>query len=156
MRTIYCMKHNLLISVILFTSLSSLAVGDFSGHWVAEGGEVTSDVGLNSKCSRVEIVIEQTQSAVITQKYSSSCNLFSSEWGPMEQLFADGKIYEQGEEVGTIDDSSLTSIAPSGTAFYLYNMRLVPGASGEIELESEYGVKNAVGTILTTARLKRQ
>jgi hypothetical protein len=32
----------------------------------------------------------------------------------------------------------------------------VPGANGEIELESEYGVKNAVGTILTTARLKRQ
>lgn len=150
------MKKNILFIIASLLSTTALAVGDFSGHWVAEEGEVTSQIGLNSKCSRVEIIIEQTATAVITKKYSSTCDMFGSSWGPVEQAILDGKIYEHGEPVGTIDETSLNSAAQDGTVLYHYNLRLVAGANGKMELESEYGTQNFVGKLITVARLKRQ
>lgn len=141
---------------LISLGINAHAIGDFSGHWVTDSGEVVSDLGLNSKCTGIEIVIEQTASEMITKQYTSTCALFGSSWGPMVQEIKDGKVFEQGEEVGTVDDTTLVSIAPSGTAVYIYNLKLVPSANGEMELESVYGVKNSLGTIRTEARLKRK
>ncbi len=71
-------------------------------------------------------------------------------------IIADGKVYEHGEQVGTVDDTTLISIAPSGSVAYHYNLRLVPAADGTMELESEYGAQNFLGTLMTVARLRRQ
>lgn len=150
------MSKNILFAVAIVFSPNLFAIGDFSGHWVAEHGEVVSQIGLNSQCSRVEIIIEQTPTAVITKKYTSTCDLYGSSWGPVEQTVMDGKVYEHGEHVGTVDETSLISLAPSGTVAYHYNLHLVSGPNGEIELESEYGAQNFLGTLMTVARLKRQ
>ena len=145
-----------IFTAILALGINAFAIGDFSGHWISEGGEVVSDLGLNSKCSRIEIVIEQTDIEIVTKQYTSTCDLFGSSWGPMVQQIENGKVFEHGEEVGTVDDTTLVSVAPSETVFYLYNLQLVPAADGSMELESVYGVKNYLGTIRTMAHLKRK
>lgn len=142
--------------LILFLGLKTWAVGNFEGHWIATQGEVTSNLGLSSTCTKIEIVIRQTESSIVTDKYESTCQLYSSTWGPVVQRIQDGKVYEDEDVVGTIDDSSLLTTAPSGTVFYIYNLKLVPNNNGQMDLEAEYGVRNYLGTILTTARLVKQ
>lgn len=144
------------LSALIFLAIAvqAHAVGDFSGIWVGEG-EVSGVAGLGSKCSKVEIIVEQTETSVFTKKYESTCDLYGSTWGPIQQDYHDGQVFENGEPVGIIDDTHMTSTAPDGGAIYIYNLTLVPGPNGTFELDSEYGVQNFVGTLMTRARLKR-
>lgn len=131
------------------------AVGDFSGHWTADKGTVSSNLGLRSDCTKVELDIAQTADKLTVRKYKSDCNLFGSSWGPDEMTLKDGKVYEDGDEVGTITGDTLMTIAPSGTVAYAFNLKLVKGADGQPVLESYYGVKNATGAIATEANLTK-
>jgi hypothetical protein len=144
-----------LFILLLSLTFKSWAVANFEGRWIATEGEVVSTLGLNSKCSRIEIIIKQTTNEIITEKYESTCELYGSTWGPVLQTIKDGKVYEHDELVGTIDEESLLTTAPSGTVFYIYNLSLISDSSGQIQLKAEYGVRNYLGTLLTTARLSR-
>lgn len=140
-----------------FTLVSTVAFAraNFSGHWVAQSGSVSSNVGLSSKCSKVEIVIEQSETSLVTKKYESTCDLYGSTWGPVQEDFIGDQVLEQGTPVGKITDDTLITVAPDGTAEYAFNLRLKKDASGEVVLESYYGVRNSVGAIATEAILHR-
>lgn len=146
------------IFFILFLSFiqNVQAIGDFSGHWIANSGEVKSNIGLSSTCSKIEVIIEQTETEIVTKRYESTCDLYSSSWGPVAQTIADGKVYEDDLQVGIVDDTTLVSTAPSGTAAYIYNLILGVDSKGERTLTVEYGVKNYVGTIITTGVFNKQ
>ncbi len=127
------------------------AIANFSGHWIATDGKVSSNIGLNSNCSRVEILIQQSETEILTQVYNAECNLFGSKWGPIRQQIRDGKVYEQDEEVGTISTDTMITISASGTSKYAYNLKLVQNADGTKSLKSYYGTQGAIGAIATEA-----
>ncbi len=131
-------------------------IANFSGHWVASSGKVTSTIGLTDTCSRVEIVIEQTADQLITKSYKSDCNRYGSKWGPVTEILKNGKVYEDENEVGTIDSTTMTTKSADGATAYLYNLQLTKEASGTIALKSVYGAQSSVGTITTEATLTRQ
>jgi hypothetical protein len=145
----------LLSALVFLPSPAKAAVADFSGHWVADKGTVSSNVGLHSECSAVTIDIEQTSTKLTVKQYKSECALFGSTWGPSEMTLKDGKVFEDGEEVGTISGDTLITISPSGTAAYAFNLKLIKGDDGQSVLESYYGVKNGVGAIATEANHRR-
>ncbi|MBY0384773.1 hypothetical protein K2X05_06400 [bacterium] len=149
------MKNIVFIVVVAFFQ-NAQAIGDFSGHWIADSGEVKSNVGLSSTCSKIEVIIEQTDTTIVTKKYESTCKLYGSSWGPFVQTIEDGKVYEDDEQVGIVDDTKLTSTSPSGTATYIYNLILGTDSKGERTLTVEYGVKNYVGTIITYGTFYKQ
>lgn len=149
------MKNILFIAVVVFFQ-NAQAIGDFSGHWIADAGEVKSNVGLSSTCSNIEVIIEQTETEIVTKKYESTCDLYSSTWGPVVQAIADGKVYEDDLQVGIVNETTLVSTAPSGTAAYIYNLILGVDSKGERTLTVEYGVKNYVGTIVTYGMLYKK
>lgn len=130
-------------------------VANFTGHWVATSGKVSSQLpGLSGKCSHVEIIIEQSETQITTKIYKANCNLFSSEWGPIVQEIRDGKIYEGSDEIGTIDETKMLSIFTSGGVQYAYNLRL--GSDGQAPyLDSYYGVRGSVGAIVVEARMQK-
>ena len=67
------------------------------------------------------------------------------------QEIRDGKIFEQGEEVGTIDDTTMITVSRSGSYQYAYNLRLHKSAEGIETLESYYGTKGIIGAMITEA-----
>jgi hypothetical protein len=147
-------------AILLFFSLSIstigfAAVGNFSGHWVANSGKLSSTIGLSADCTKVEIVIEQTETQLLTKLYNAECALFGSKWGPVPQEIRDGKVYEQGELVGTITEDTLMTLSTSGTYQYAYNLRLKKTADGKETLDSYYGAKGAVGAMVTEATHQR-
>jgi hypothetical protein len=114
-----------LLTILGAGNSKALARANFSGHWVANSGKVSSNVGISASCSKVEIIIEQNEKEFITKKYESTCNFFGSQWGPVKQDLNGEQVLEQGEVVGSISDDTLITTAPSGTAAYAYNLKLV-------------------------------
>jgi hypothetical protein len=139
------------IGFILFLSSGASALANFTGHWIATNGKVSSTVGLSSKCSKVEIDIVQTEDAIQTKIYNATCDSFGSKWGPITQTIKNGKVYEQDEEVGKINEDTMITISTSGSYQYAYNLKLIKGADGKTQLMSYYGVKGAVGAMVTEA-----
>lgn len=134
----------------------AFAVADFSGHWIANSGKVSSNIpGLSANCSRVEIVIEQNEHALITRRYETDCQLFSTHWGPVQEDIQGTQVLEQGEIVGSISDDTLMTTSPSGTAAYAFNLKLIHDSQGSVILKSYYGTKTAVGAMATEADLHR-
>lgn len=141
------------ISLLLVLSVQSHAqdVADFTGRWVAAAGTISSTIGLSSKCSSVEIEIIQTVDVIETKLYKATCDLFGSTWGPITQEIRNGKIYEDGEEVGTITKDTMITVSTSGTMQYAYNLKLIQSPSGQKQLMSYYGTRGGVGAIVTEA-----
>lgn len=143
---------------VLFSWIVSFSAGanvQLEGHWVADSGQVSSNIGLSAKCTRVEIIIEQDEKSVKTLKYDAQCGTLGSKWGPIQQDIENGKVFEAGVEVGTIDDTTLLTTSVDGTVQYAYNLRLVRGQNGEPLLQSYYGTKNFIGAIVTEATLSK-
>jgi len=156
------MKKN--VSIILtsflltFTNAASAnaeGIANFSGHWIASVGKVSSNVGLSSNCSRVEIIIEQSDTAILIKKYNAECAMFGSSWGPVSMEIKGTKVFENGEEVGHISADTLITISQEPSAAYAFNLKLISDASGKPIMESYYGVKNGVGAIATEANLAK-
>lgn len=131
-------------------------IANFSGHWIASEGKVSSNIGLNSKCSKVEILIEQTETEIITNLYNAECDMFGSKWGPIHQEIRGGKIFENDLEVGTITEDTLRTTAPSGAYQYAYNLRLLNSPEGKKILQSYYGTRGAVGAMAIEALHQKQ
>ncbi len=144
------------ISIFLIGHLSLLSSAsygyNFSGHWVAQGGQVSSNIGLSSPCSKVEILIQHTDDQIRTEFYKSDCQMFGTKWGPVVQDIKDGKVFEKGVEVGTITDDTLITVSSSGTYKYAYNLKLKKSDQGELRLNSYYGTKGAIGAMATEAQ----
>lgn len=139
---------------LLFSS-PAWAVGDFSGHWLATSGKISSNIGLKGTCSKVEIIIEQTPDNLHTEKYSAKCSLFDSDWGPIDQTIRNGKVFEGDEEVGTITEDTFKTMAPDGNVSYAYNMKLIRNADGSFSMDSYYGTGNGFGAIVIEATLQK-
>ncbi|MEN0058461.1 MAG: hypothetical protein AAGB31_06475 [Bdellovibrio sp.] len=147
-------RHHHFVSiagVILLWAGQAQAVANFSGHWIANEGKLTSTVGMSADCTKVEIIIEQTETQIKTRLYDAKCSLFGSKWGPVVQEIRDGKVYEEGVEVGTITEDTMITVSNSGTYQYAYNLRLKTNAQGQIILESYYGTKGSLGSMVTQA-----
>lgn len=147
-----------ILALILLLVLSSISQGqqaktvaNFSGHWIATDGKVSSNVGLNSACTQVEILIQQTETEILTEVYNAECKLFGSKWGPIHQQIRDGKVYEQDEEVGMISSDTLITTSTSGTSKYAYNLKLIQNSDGIKSLKSYYGTQAAIGAIAIEA-----
>ncbi len=138
-----------LLSLIL--PFQSMAIANFTGHWIATSGKLSSNVGLSAKCTKVEIEIVQTQGVIETKIYDATCGMFGSKWGPIKQDIKDGKIYEAGVEVGTINDDTMITVSTSGTYQYAYNLKLIQSADGKKQLMSYYGTKGGIGAMVTEA-----
>jgi hypothetical protein len=147
-------KLLIFLSVNLFFTLPAMALADFSGHWVGDG-KINSNIGLNSTCSKIEIVISQTATTLVTEKYVSTCKLFGSSWGPVEMTIQGGDVFEDGEQVGTINDDTLLTIEPSGTVAYAFNLKLVPKGDGTMALQTYYGTQNSIGGMATEGLLHK-
>lgn len=133
--------------------ISSVSMGlNFSGHWVANSGKVSSNIGLNSPCSKVEILIQHTDDQIRTEYYKSDCQMFGAKWGPVVQNIKDGKVFENGVEVGTITEDTLMTTSTSGTYKYAYNLKLKVSDEGELILNSYYGTQGAIGAMATEAQ----
>jgi hypothetical protein len=147
----------ILLSILLTTP--AFATGDFSGHWLATTGKLSSTVGLKADCTKIEIVVEQRADALVTKQYRADCGTYGPHWGPVTQTIKNGKVFEGEDEdeteVGTITDDTLITVSNSGGVAYAYNMKLHPKADGSVTLQSYYGVKNAVGTIVIEGDLQR-
>jgi hypothetical protein len=145
----------------LFTALllltPAIAFGsDLTGHWIASVGKVSSNVGLNSNCTKVEIEIEQRPGTLTVKRYHSDCGLYGSTWGPdVMTVKPDGKVFEGEDEVGTFSGNTLMTISHDGGVDYAFNLKLIQAADGSETLESYYGVHNGTGAIVTEADLKR-
>ena len=140
----------LILSISILSTFAYGAVVQLAGHWVADAGTVSSNIGISGKCSKIEIIIEQTDSYVLTKKYTAECgmgNIMGSTWGPVRDDIKDGKIYEAGNEVGTIDATTMRTTAPDSGANYAYNLRIRTGSDGQPEMETYYATQNAVGAI---------
>lgn len=150
------MKILLSLFIALFCSSNqALAIAPLGGHWVALEGKISSNLGLSGKCSKVEIMIEQTEARITTTKYESTCTMFGSKWGPIPQDIKDGKVYEAGEQVGTINDTTLITISQDGSYQYAYNLKLITGPQGQTQLQSYYGAGSGIGAIATEATLEK-
>lgn len=148
------------ISGILFLgftsfSVSAFAVANFTGHWVSNSGKVSSNVGLGANCTKIEIIIEQTETEIVTKKYHSTCGFFGSDWGPNTMQIQNGKVFENGDEVGYVNDTTLISITPDVNVLYAFNLKLTQTADGKPAVQSYYGVKNGVGAIATEGILEK-
>lgn len=128
---------------------------DFSGDWVGTSGQVKSDFGLSSSCSKIEIEIRQSEGLLLTEKYISTCDQFGSSWGPVREVIRDGRVYEGQQEVGTFDGQNLITKSQDGSISYLYNLRMSMGRDGQPRLQSVYGVQNYLGTATTEGELVR-
>ena len=137
--------------LFLLFSTQAFAIANFSGHWIANSGQLSSNVGLSAKCTKVEVEIVQTEQVIETKIYDATCGLFGSKWGPIKQDIKDGKIFEAGIEVGTIDDDTLITVSTSGTYQYAYNLKLIKAADGSTQLMSYYGTRGSLGAMVTEA-----
>jgi hypothetical protein len=156
--TLGCIKGVSMIfrSVLFLVSsiaVQAFAVANFSGHWVATNGKVSSNVGLSADCKSVEIFIEQTETSIVTKTYRADCGTLGTKWGPVRQEIRGTQIFEEGDLVGTISGDTLMTTSKSGTAAYAYNLKLIRTANGELILKSYYGTKTAIGAIATEADL---
>jgi hypothetical protein len=139
---------------VLALPSAAFAVADFSGTWVASAGTVSSTVGISSTCTKITIRVVQTATEIRTDLYNAECKSYGSKWGPILQYIRAGKVFERDsdgneDEVGTISDDTLITVSQSGTMQYAYNLKLVPQPDGSKKLMSYYGVKGAIGAIVT-------
>jgi hypothetical protein len=150
------MKHFFSALILLTPALTFGA--DFTGRWSANVGKVSSNVGLSSNCTKVEIDIEQRPATLTVKRYHSDCGPYGSTWGPDAMtLKADGKVFEgeDEDEVGTLTGNTLMTISHEGGTAYAFNLKLIQLPDGSETLESYYGVHNGTGAIVTEADLKR-
>jgi hypothetical protein len=147
------MKQILILAFfpIFLRAQTQQPIANFSGHWVAQSGALSSTIGIKAQCSNVDIVIEQTDTQILTKSYKSDCGLWGVHWGPIPQEIRNGKIYEKGVEVGTITSDTLITVSTDGSYKYAYNLRLKKAADGHVVMDSYYGTQGAAGAIVTEA-----
>jgi len=138
--------------VTLCFSATGWAVGHFEGHWVSKTGKVTSNIGINGDCTKVEILITQDEHQLLTKSYRAECGTYSSDWGPVPEEIHGGQILEGGDQVGTIDDKALKTSTPDSGVLYNYNLEL----QGAGRMHSTYGTQNFVGSITIEADMVQE
>jgi hypothetical protein len=153
---------NTLLALTLMSSMFGLSafaqVADFSGHWVGTGTiyEKPLLVGdtQQSTCSKIELWMEQGAGTLTTKRYLATCGWISPDSGPNHMKIAnDGKVtdMDEDEEIGTLKNDTLITIDDSsGTVTYAFNLK-VSGSAGERSLQSYYGVRNGMGSVVIEA-----
>ena len=133
---------------------------NFSGDWWGTG-QMTGKNGQTTPCSKIRIKIDHQANSVpqiLTVKlYDATCGLISPEWGDYPFEIRDGKVFEDGEETGSLEGNLFKSLQASGGVQYAFNMRLVSGTQPTDDiLRSYYGVRNGFGVIVIEGDLKRR
>ena len=146
-------KKILLLTLGSMLSIPAFAVGHFAGHWESVSGKVSSNIGINSNCSKIEVVIVQDSRSLTTKSYNAVCGTYSADWGPVTEDLQGNKVLENGDVVGSITEDSLTTSAPDSGVLYNYNLKLTPGSQGLMHVV--YGVQNFAGTITIEGDLKK-
>ena len=146
---------NYLLSLFLVLSPAAAFGEGLSGHWSANAGKVSSNVGLNSSCTKVEIDLDQQPGTLTVKRYHSDCGLYGSTWGPDVMTIKDGKVFEGEDEVGTLTGDTLMTISHDGGTDYAFNLKLIQLPDGTSKLETYYGVRNGTGAIATEADLTK-
>lgn len=144
---------------LFFTTLTYAAEpANFSGHWSGSGTLTMKNPFTGSEtspCSKIEITIEQLPTQLTVQRYNAQCEKLGSDWGPHVMEIRDEKIFEDDEETGTLIGNLLKTLQYSGGVAYAFNMLLKDANETQATpvLESYYGVKNMVGTIVIEGNL---
>ena len=151
------MKKLLLITLLStpFHFAHAANTANFSGHWLATTGKLSSTVGFKADCTHVEIIIEQNETSLVTKLYKADCGMYSPSWGPVTQTIHEGKVFEGEDEVGTISSDTLMTLSRSGTAEYAYNLKLIQGADGKPVMETYYGARTSAGAMVVEGNLER-
>lgn len=147
-----------LLTLISTLTLSSqaFAYANFSGQWISTEGKVSSNVGINSKCKKIEINIQQNDDQIVIERYSSNCNIYGSDWGPNYFQIKNGKVYEDEVEIGYINDTELVTKAQQGSIAYQFNLKVNQVVNNQVtSISSYYGVQNFTGTIATEAIMRK-
>jgi hypothetical protein len=132
---------------------------NFSGDWNGTGQLIGTN-GSKTACSKIRIKIDHqvsTNPQLLTVKvYDATCGYFGPEWGPYPFEIRDGKVFEDGEETGTLEGNLFKSLQASGGVQYAFNMKLVAGVQPSDDvLRSYYGVRNGLGAMVIEGDLKR-
>ena len=145
--------------LLSFAFADTASTVDFTGHWSATSGTMTMvDPYTGTKtspCSLVDITLKQDTSRITIQRYHAICGLLDSDWGPHDLDIKDGKIFEDDEETGTLEGNILKTLQYDSGVAYAFNllMKATSGTDSTPILESYYGVKNLVGTIVIEGNL---
>ena len=149
------MIKTILSSLFFFGISQTIYAVDFSGHWTGSG-QITqrSLTGTDTKpCSLVDLSITQTPSKITLKRYHAICGLLDSDWGPDVMDIRGDKIFEYGEETGTLQGNLLKTLSSDGGVQYAFNLRLSSEIGKTPILESYYGVNNMTGTIVIEGKL---
>jgi len=143
---------------LFFFSVLPVAAVDFSGRWSGTGQVTTVSPFVGNKtypCSKIEIHIEHRPEQVTVGKYNAVCEFVGgSDWGPYNFEIRGEKVFEDGEETGTLIGDTMKTLQASGGVQYAFNLRLKEVVSGqEPILESYYGTRNMMGTIVIEGNL---
>lgn len=146
------------LSVFFFSAAFAAEPVNFSGHWSGPGTLTMKNpfTGTEtSPCSKIEITIEQLPTQLTIQRYNAQCEKMGSDWGPNIMEIRDDKIFEDDEETGTLIGNILKTLQYSGSVAYAFNLLLKDVSETEPApvLESYYGVKNMMGTIVIEGNL---
>jgi hypothetical protein len=153
---------NTLFALTLMSSMFGLSafaqVADFSGHWVGTGTMYEKPLLIGNPtqmaCSKIEVWMDQSAGNLTTRRYLATCGVVSPDWGPSHMKIAtDGKVTDsdEDEEIGTLKNDTLITVDDSsGTVTYAFNLK-VSGSAGERALQSYYGVRNGMGSIVIEA-----
>ncbi len=141
------------LSILLLSPITIFAA-DFSGHWVGTGTMYQKPILVGnptqSPCSKIEVWIEQTPQTITNRRYHATCGNIDSDWGPDVMQIQNGKVIDQGEEIGTYDGNKLITITEDGGVSYAFNLQ-VNGQGPTRTLHSYYGTRNGVGSAVIEA-----
>ncbi len=146
--------------ILWISSMAGVASAvDFSGQWEGEGTMTQVGLGVPKKtvpCKSVQMIIEHIPKLMTMQRYKANCGTIQPDWGPNRMEIRGTKIFEDDEETGSLEGNLLKTLTSDGGVQYAFNLRLNPAQPKKPEtLDSYYGVRNRVGTIVIEGSLKR-
>ncbi|MEI8346397.1 MAG: hypothetical protein WCG27_02950 [Pseudomonadota bacterium] len=150
------MKKGIFIFIFLFFLFTfQIFAADLSGTWQGPG-EVTFSFGKKMPCSKITIRINHGPHQLMVSSYQARCGLLQPDWGPRPFDLADGKVYEDGEQIGTFDGHLFKTLATATGVQYAFNFKVNDDQNGNPEtLQTYYGTRNLSGAVVVEGVLKR-
>jgi len=88
--------------------------------------------------------------------YQARCSLLQPDWGPSDFDIHDGKVYQNGQQIGTFDGHLFKTMVSGSTVPYAFNFKVNDDTTGNpTTMQTYYATRNASGAIAVEGLLKR-